>query len=128
MTEAGKEWATVEVPYTPGFTATPIIEARTIHADGTVSGTVKILMNGPAALQWRQLNLAAGAEEVKRRLNDGLRELLVVKVDSQPGRLEVKHVFARSFLLLEAKEYPALRDYYQKLAANDQQQVVLAGQ
>jgi len=36
LTELGKEWATVEVPYIPGFTATPIIEARTIHSDGTV--------------------------------------------------------------------------------------------
>ena len=30
------------------------------------------------------------------------------------------------FVLLDPKEYPALRDYYQKLAANDQQQLVLA--
>ena len=36
LTELGKEWATVEVPYVAGYTATPIIEARTIHADGTV--------------------------------------------------------------------------------------------
>jgi hypothetical protein len=28
--------------------------------------------------------------------------------------------------LLDPKEYPALRDYYQKVAVNDQQQVVLA--
>ena len=27
--------------------------------------------------------------------------------------------------MLDPKEYPALRDYYQKLATNDQQQVVL---
>src|SRR5580692_9103475 len=36
LTELGKEWATVEVPYAPGYTATPAIEARTIHSDGTV--------------------------------------------------------------------------------------------
>jgi len=39
--------------------------------------------------------------------------------------LEVKHIFARAFVLLDPKEYPALRDYYQKLAANDRQQLVL---
>ena len=33
--------------------------------------------------------------------------------------------FARAFVLLDPKEYPALRDYYQKLAATDQQQLVL---
>ncbi|MGA2085613.1 MAG: DUF3857 domain-containing protein, partial [Terracidiphilus sp.] len=36
LTELGKEWATVEVPYIKGYSATPIIEGRTIHSDGTV--------------------------------------------------------------------------------------------
>jgi hypothetical protein len=36
LTEKGKEYATVEVPYVSGSSATPIIEARTIHPDGTV--------------------------------------------------------------------------------------------
>ena len=36
LTELGKEWATVEVPYEPGPSEPPIIEGRTIHADGTV--------------------------------------------------------------------------------------------
>jgi len=36
LTELGKEYATVEVPYIPGYSALPIIEARTIHADGTM--------------------------------------------------------------------------------------------
>ena len=35
LSEAGKEWANVEVPYAGGGTP-PRIEARTIHADGTV--------------------------------------------------------------------------------------------
>jgi hypothetical protein len=51
---------------------------------------------------------------------------LVVKTQTGPGTLEIKHIFARAFILLDAKEYGALRDYYQKVAANDQQQVVLA--
>jgi positive regulator of sigma E activity len=38
---------------------------------------------------------------------------------------EIKHIFARAFVVLDAKEYPALRDYSRKVAENDQQQVVL---
>jgi hypothetical protein len=53
---------------------------------------------------------------------------LVVKVTPDPAKntLDVRHTLARAFTLLDAKEYPALCDYYQKLATNDQQQVVLA--
>src|ERR1700722_3839703 len=36
LTEKGKEWASVQVPYAPGYSSTPIIEGRTIHPDGTV--------------------------------------------------------------------------------------------
>jgi len=50
---------------------------------------------------------------------------LVVKTTPGAGTIEIKHIFARAFILLDPKEYPALRDYYQKLAANDQQQLVL---
>ena len=50
---------------------------------------------------------------------------LVVKTQPGPGTLDIKHIFVRAFVLLDAKEYGALRDYYQKVAANDQQQVVL---
>ena len=42
LTELGKEWATVEVPYAGGGTP-PRIEGRTIHADGTV-----VPLNGKA--------------------------------------------------------------------------------
>jgi hypothetical protein len=51
---------------------------------------------------------------------------LVVKTQPGQGTIEVKHTFARFFVMLDSKDYAALRDYYQKLAANDQQQVVLA--
>ncbi|MGB7986219.1 MAG: hypothetical protein WCF54_13725, partial [Terracidiphilus sp.] len=50
---------------------------------------------------------------------------LIVKTTPGAGSIEIKHVFARAFMLLDPKEYPALRDYYQKLAATDQQQLVL---
>ena len=201
----------------------------TLDAQGAVTGTVKMVMNGPEALRWRQLNLTADAEEVKRRFNDSLHGLLpqgisgevagfqglgasagylqaVVKVSGQLGSftgkrmllpgfffstgahaqflaeekrvaavdlhyaeqviddvvyhlpagfsvesapqaaqlswpdhatlvvktapasesIDIRHTFARFFVILDAKEYPALRDYYQKIATNDQQQLVLA--
>jgi hypothetical protein len=50
---------------------------------------------------------------------------LVTKTTPSAGAIEFKRIFARAFVLLEAKEYPALRDYYQKLAANDQQQFIV---
>lgn len=200
----------------------------TVDAEGAVSGSVKILLNGPEALRWRQLNLTADSAEVQKQLNESLPGLLpqgitgevanvqglttstgyvsvTVKVSGQlggvtrkrillpafffssgaheqfvaeerreapvdlhfaeqviddvayhlpagytvesapqpaqmpwpdhaalfvktqpgPGTIDIKHIFARAFVLLEPKEYPALRDYYQKIATNDQQQLVL---
>jgi len=201
----------------------------TLDGQGNASGTVKILMNGPEALHWRQAGLREDTDEVSKALKEWLtqalprgfnaeitgiqglstsqgylsvsakvsgafgtvtgkrivlpaflfstdahtefvsdekRELpvdmhfaeqviddaiyhlpagytvegapppvqlpwpehaaLVVKTQTGPGTLEIKHIFARAFILLDAKEYGALRDYYRKVAANDQQQVVLA--
>ena len=218
--------------YTPPNATKDAITAHaadlTVDAQGGITGIVKILMNGPAALHWRQLNLTSDPEEVKKQLNESLRNLLpqgmtgevdkiqgletaegfvsvsakvtgqtgsstgkrlllpgfffstgahqqfvseekreaavdlhhadqviddavyhlpagftvesapqavqlpwpehatlVVKTTPGAGSIEIKHIFARGFVLLEAKEYPALRDYYQKIAANDQQQLVL---
>lgn len=51
---------------------------------------------------------------------------LVTKTTSAPGVVNVKHIFARTFVLLDSKDYPALRDFYQKVATNDQQQLVLS--
>jgi hypothetical protein len=51
---------------------------------------------------------------------------LVTKSTSAPGVVDIKHIYARTFILLDAKEYPALRDFYQKLATTDQQQLVLS--
>jgi hypothetical protein len=201
----------------------------TLDATGGVSGTVKILMNGPQALHWRQLNLSSDPEEVNKQFSESLHGLLpqgiaaevagfkgldtsegymqaVVKVSGQLGNatskrllvpgfffstgahaqfvaeekreaavdlhyaeqviddvvyrlpagftvesapqpaqlpwpdhavmvvkttpgagvIDIKHIFARAFILLDPKEYPALREYYQKIAASDQQQLVLA--
>ena len=199
----------------------------TVDAQGNVSGTVKVLMNGPEALRWRQLNLTADTAEVRNQIGESLHRLLpqgigaevlnlqgldtpagylsvtakvsgplgtatgrrlilpgfffstigqvqfaserrestidmhfanqviddvvyhvpsgyavesapqpaqlawpdhavlVVKTQSGPGTIDIKHIFARAFVLLDPKEYQGMRDYYQKIAANDQQQVVL---
>jgi hypothetical protein len=218
--------------YTPSNATKDAVTAHaadlTVDAQGGVTGTVKILMNGPAALHYRQLNLTSDLEEVRKQLNESLRNLLpqgitgevnkiqgletaegfvsvsakvsgllgsstgkrlllpgfffstgahqqfvseekrvaavdlhyadqviddavyhlpagftvesapqpaqlswpehatlVVKTTPGTGSIEIKHIFARGFVLLDAKEYPALREYYQKIAANDQQQLVL---
>jgi hypothetical protein len=37
----------------------------------------------------------------------------------------VSRVFAHNYALLDSKEYGDLHDYYQKIAAADQQQLVL---
>jgi hypothetical protein len=218
---------------TPPNSTKDAISAHTadlaVDASGSVAGTVQLVMNGPAALHWRQLNLTADSDEVKKQVTESLQRLLpagltpeiaaikgldtpegflqvtakvsgslgsvtgkrvllpaflfssprertfvsedkreapvdlhyaeqvmdevtyrlpagytvegapqsaqlpwpehaalVVKVTSSPNTIDVKHIFARAFVLLDAKEYPALHDYYGKLAANDQQQVVLS--
>jgi hypothetical protein len=218
--------------YTPPNATKDAITAHaadlTVDAQGGITGTVKMLMNGPAALHYRQLNLTSDADEVRKQLNESLHNMLpqgvtgdvdkiqgletaeeflsvsakvsgllgsstgkrlllpgfffstgahpqfvaeekrisavdlhyaeqviddavyrlpagftvesaptpaqlpweghavlVIKAAPGNGVIDIRHTFQRSFVLLEAKEYPALRDYYQKIAANDQQQLVL---
>jgi hypothetical protein len=217
--------------YTPANSIKDSITAHTadliLDEHGAATGTVKVLMNGQAALYWRQLNLTEGPDEVKKRFDESLRDALpqgisgettgfqgietsagyltatvkvsgqlgtttgkrmltpgfffsagapmrfsgearetpfdlhyaeqviddvvyhlppgfaiesapqatqlpwpdhaalVVKTTPGAGMFEIKHIFARAFVVLDAKEYPALRDYSRKVAENDQQQVVL---
>jgi len=197
---------------------------------GSVTGTLKVLMNGPEALRWRQLNLLAGSQEVQRQIGESIRAILpqgfeseiaavqglesvagfvsvsakvsgqlgvatgkglelpglfsitnihpefisertretavdmhfaeqviddvvyhlpagysvssapqsaqlawpdhaafVVKTQPGDGMIEIKHISARAFVLLDPKDFSALRDYSQKVAASEQQQLVLAG-
>jgi hypothetical protein len=49
-----------------------------------------------------------------------------MKTTSAPGVIDIKHIFARIFVLMDGKQYPELRAYYQKMAASDQQQLVLS--
>jgi hypothetical protein len=219
--------------YTPPNLSKDAITAHTadltLSGDGSISGTVKILMSGPAALHWRQLKLGMDLDELKVQFAavvqpllpagihasvdkfDGLdtsngylsaslrvsgplgstmgkrllipafffsagsqahfmpdekREsaidlkyaeqviddvvyhlpvgfnvqsapaaaqlpwpdhaALVIKTQASAGTIDIKHIYARAFVILDAKEYPPLRDYYQKVAASDQQQIVLS--
>ena len=222
-----------EPAYTPANLTKDAITAHAanlvVSPSGAVTGTVQILMNGPQALYWRQLNITNDAGEVNKQFNESLHSLLppglagevekfqgldtsqgylstIIKVEGQlgsatgkrillpafpfsqgarplfaaeekreaaidlhfaeqviddviyhlppgfsvesvpppaqlqwpdhaqlvvktqpaAGTIEVKHTFARFFVLLDPKDYSSLHDYYRKLAAADQQQVVLA--
>jgi hypothetical protein len=232
MLAGGLQQGVKDPVYTPQNLTKEGVTSRsadlTLDAKGGVTGTIKILMNGPVALRWRQLGLTNDADEVKKQFNESLHGLLpqglageldhfqgldsyasnlaaVVKVSGQlgtatgkrlmlpgfffstgahtqfvaeenresavdmhyaeqviddtmyhlpagytvesapqvaqlpwpdhatlsiktgsaPGVLQIRHTFVRFFVLLEAKEYPTLREYYQKVAASDQQQLVL---
>jgi len=221
--------------YTPPNVSKDAITAHTadltLSADGAASGTVKVLLSGPAALHWRQLKLTRDLDEVKAQFTGAMRSILphgiiaeveklegfdtsngylsatvkvtgqlgsptgkrlrvpafffsggfpvqfaadekresaidmkyaeqviddvvyhlpagftvesapapaqlpwpehaalVVKTQTSAGTIDIKHIFARAFVLLDPKQYPALRDYYQKLAASDQQPLALTAE
>jgi hypothetical protein len=50
---------------------------------------------------------------------------MVVKVTTAEGAITIKRIYARAFVLLPAKDYSALRDFTQKVATSDAQQLVL---
>ncbi len=50
---------------------------------------------------------------------------LATKVVQKPGEVTVARSIARGFVLLKADQYQDLRGFYQKVAVNDQQQIVL---
>jgi hypothetical protein len=52
--------------------------------------------------------------------------MLRIKSTASENTLEVAHAFARNFTLLPPSEYTDLHDFYLKLAAADQQQIVLS--
>jgi hypothetical protein len=51
--------------------------------------------------------------------------VLVVKSTTDKGSVQVVRSLARAFALLDANDYPALHDFYQKVTAADQLQLVL---
>jgi len=208
--------------------ATVRVADVTIDRDGAVSGTARVIMTGPAAARWRELAVENDEDEVKKRFNEYLRDLVpdgvtadfdhflglddyhsqlmgIVKlsgnmgtrtgkrvflpgvffashakhpfvadekrqtpvdmeyadniqdqvtyrlpqgftVETAPpatsipwtghaafdlksavdkGTIEVDRRFARAFTQVPPKDYSALRDFYQKIATADQQQLVL---
>ena len=52
---------------------------------------------------------------------------LIAKSAQKPGEITVARALARGFAFLKPEQYQDLRGFYQKVAANDQQQVVLTG-
>ena len=65
---------------TPGILYKEAATARfadvTISRDGSVTGNVRISMNGPAALRWRHLAIRNDEDEVKKQYNEYLKEIL----------------------------------------------------
>jgi hypothetical protein len=53
--------------------------------------------------------------------------LLVAKSLAQPGQITVARTLTNAFTLAKPDEYQQLRGFYQKVAAEDQQQLVLVG-
>ena len=51
---------------------------------------------------------------------------LITKVVTEPGKITIARSLARGFTYLKPEQYQDLRSFYQKVAANDQQQLVLA--
>jgi len=50
---------------------------------------------------------------------------LVTKTIIDSSKITIVHTFARAFTFVTPQEYKDLRSYYQKVAASDQQQLVL---
>jgi len=65
-----------KIASTPGGQSSAAVLSRvadlTIDADGSVKGTLRFVMTGPAALYWRQLTLRNDQDEVKKQFNDSL--------------------------------------------------------
>jgi transglutaminase-like putative cysteine protease len=56
----------------------------------------------------------------------GNNAVLNVKVVSEPGKVTIVRSLARGFTVLKPDQYQDLRGFYQKVAASDQQQLVLS--
>lgn len=52
--------------------------------------------------------------------------VLVTKSKTDPGQIAIARILSRAFTVAKPEEYQNLRDFYKKVAAADQQQLVLA--
>jgi len=53
------------------------------------------------------------------------KAVMVIKSKTDPGEVTITRTLARSFTLASTEDYQNLRDFYQKVATADQQQLVL---
>jgi hypothetical protein len=51
--------------------------------------------------------------------------VLVTKSKTDPGQITIARILSRSFTIVKPEEYQSLRDFYRKVAAADQQQLIL---
>lgn len=71
-------------------------------------------------------DLTVEAAPQDARVNWTGHAVFIAKSQSEPGKLTVAHSIARGFALAKADEYQDLRGFYQKIAAADQEQLVLS--
>jgi hypothetical protein len=55
----------------------------TIDRDGSLKGSLRITMNGPSALRWREIALENDEDEVKKRFNEELHRTVPDGVDAE---------------------------------------------
>ncbi len=72
---------TPAVPYKDALTSRTA--DVTIAADGTVSGIVRFLMNGPEALMWRHRAIENDEAEVKKQFNEHMRDFVPEGVNAE---------------------------------------------
>lgn len=65
---------------TPGISYKEAMTSRiadiTVAKDGSVSGTVRVALGGPAALHWRHMAISNDEDEVKKQFNEYLKGIL----------------------------------------------------
>ncbi|HEY3705405.1 MAG TPA: DUF3857 domain-containing protein [Terracidiphilus sp.] len=101
----------------------------TVAADGSVTGTMRVVMSGQQALYWRQSAIRNDEEEVKKRFNEAMREIVpdgvqadfdhflslddynvnllaVLKVSGQAGSATGKHFFLPGMFFESRAKHP----------------------
>jgi len=97
-----------------------------VNAHGAVSGSLRFTFTGQEALRWRQaaLTVATAPADAKEVWKD--HAVFSGRFKSEPGQVTATRSLTRAFTFAKAAEYTDLRGFYQKVAAADQVQLVLA--